>query len=297
MVDFYISWAPGLLEDDNALEFLSKKHLGIESRGSDTDFTNLYKHGVWLSIHNPASNHNKALADDGLVDILDNSKMTDLINNSMPDTVGFHIDYKGDPVDFSRDEVSSEVADNIKKVNDFFHANNLRKNVIFETNPFYHERIPRVDSEISPARLYTSSPEFISSVLEKNPDAGYLFDISHNLVSGYNRIKAELAKGTIDDYLDYVIDVTKGRVKQIHLNVPFVTPDYATDGVHMPFKLTDPNVEERELYASIFRAVNSILKNNDVDLLTLEMYTHLPSYDHARLLDRQAEYVKSKMDF
>ena len=150
-----------------------------------------------------------------------------------------------------------------------------KKKIIFESPPYFN-------NEWGAKRKKIASPKFVKAVL-KQAD-GYLFDVSHNFIT-----MKHLEKEGID-YRKEILEVTKGKVLQMHLNaVTQKTEEEYNDDHHIYIGLKH---EQEELDFA-----KEVLKNNpQLKIITLEMTTNTSPEEHAKIIVQQAKYLKKKLE-
>jgi hypothetical protein len=143
---------------------------------------------------------------------------------------------------------------------------------------------------IKEVQNYVTSPEYISRVLSES-DAGFLFDIGHNLCSGVTKILENEFSGAIQDYFSQIIEATGGKTYQIHLNVPGGSEKTGYVDKHMPFVKGDVAGEQ-----TIDLAKRVISASPRLKTITLEINSNRVSpKEHAKLLVQQAELVTKEL--
>lgn len=268
--EIYASWCIGLPENKKALAILKKSKIisGIETCQLNEEIDLIKNSGLNLSIHNPLRDFQLGLEDSKF-----RRKMTkgriELAKKCDTTFLGFHAEYKflfkNPLVLFAKLQTISNIR---------FLRKNTNKKIIFESAPYY----PGTNN---PERRKVTSPKFIESLL-KHAD-GYLFDASHNFITMKN-----LEKEGNKEYEKEILRVTKGRVKEMHLNCPTKTEEGYRDN-HTIFT-------GKEYEKEFLDFVKKVLRNNpQLEIINLEMNTNSSPEEHAKILVQQARYLKKKL--
>ncbi len=263
----YASWCEGLPQNKKALKILkdSKIITGIETCQLDDDIGLIKKAGLRVNVHNPLRKLHIGLEDRRFKKEM-NSERIGLLEKSDEDFRGFHSCYR------NLEQSHSLILARIKHFfNVRFLRKRLNKKIIFESPPYI--RGLRSSKKVV-------SPKFVGQLISYSD--GYLFDVSHNFVTMKNL--GEEGK----EYRKGILGVTKGKVLQMHLNCPIKKEESFIDG-HMPFS-------GKKYEKEVLDLARDVIKNNlPMEVLTLEMTTNLPPEEHARVLVRQAKYLKKEL--
>jgi sugar phosphate isomerase/epimerase len=260
-----------LPENKKALEILKNSRIisGIETSNLNEEIELIKKAGLKVSIHNPLRNLHLGLENRNLKKNL----TKELINKcELADTglVGFHAGYKIIETNQNLWLTKIRTILNIK-----FLKKKINKKIIFESPPY-------LNNELGKRREKIASPNFVKTIL-KHSD-GYLFDVSHNFIT----MKQFEKQGK--NYRKEILEVTKGRVLQMHLNAVTKTPEGDYIDEHKTFQGLKHEKEELE-FAKEVLSLNPQLK-----VITLEMSTNSSPEKHAKILVEQAKYLKKKLD-
>lgn len=268
--EIYASWCEGLPENKKALNILKKSKIisGVEICQLNEQIDLIKNSGLKVSIHNPLRDFHLGLEDSAFRKKMIKEKI-ELVKKCDTTFLGFHAEYK---FLFKNPFVwiaKIQTLSNIK-----FIRKNTGKKIIFESAPYY-------PGNNNPERRKVTSPRFIESILKYSD--GYLFDISHNFITMKN-----LEKEGKKDYEEEILRVTKGKVREIHLNCPTKTEEGFRDN-HSIFT-------GKEYEKEFLEFTKKVLKNNpQVEVINLEMTTNSLPEEHAKILVQQAKYLKKKL--
>lgn len=145
--------------------------------------------------------------------------------------------------------------------------------------------------------LHVTEPDFVEKVLEindkhcpENP-AGFTFDVAHIFISADAKIHDGLFFGSIEDYFQSMLDVVADRICQLHLTVPAGNDEIGYADHHCAFMPGDPLSDRiMKLSKMVFQ------QTPNVEFITLEIKTDLPSIEHAKKMIKQAEYIIKELD-
>ena len=271
MVEIYVSWCRGLPKDKEALEIIRGSGLidGIET-SEILDIDEIKESGVKTSIHRPFRWEEFNLEDDNIPE--NNKEEISKYNESDASVLGFHlIDYKKEN-NRNNVDIVKNFKNNLKKLENMFD-----KKIVFELQPY--------DSHIIETRKenaeYFTDKEIVKELIQSS-NSGILLDMSHTYVSGMNKIQKGLYKGDIKEYFKEILDVSKDKIWQLHVNVPEKTNKEYVD-THNTFE-DNPTSEE------IIELLEYVLEEcKNLELITLEVYTNLSPIEHAKKTVEQIE--------
>lgn len=264
MVELYVSWIPGLCENKEAVVLIknSPNITGIELSGGNTDMVIARASGLKLSVHTPTREKSCGLCDpDFQKNILphltqfDGSTLATFHSISTTPTI-------------TKEEIIQNCIKNLK----FCCTTYSPHRVAFETTAFWPGVVPP----------FMTDNEFVKILLE-NTQSGLVFDVSHTFCAAINR---ELhTNQSFKEYLREIIEISKGRVLEMHFNVPAEVNGTITD-VHGIYVENDSTCDAIVELARKVLAVNPQIK-----VVNLEMYTHGTPLDHAKIMCKQAEMI------
>lgn len=270
MVRIYISWCPGISSNNDAMSLIKKSGLvaGIETCSLDSEIDLIKKSKLKVNIHNPLRKFHIGLENKNFRKEM-NPERLELCKKCDECFMGFHSCY---------DNLEKRSNLIFARLNHYLNVSFLRKNIgkriIFESPP--HRGSLK-------ASMKVVSPEFIEKMI--NYSDGYLFDVAHNFIT----LKAFEKQGKMD-YKDKIIQKTKGKVLQMHLNCPLKDKDGNFVDAHLTFTGRDYEEEVLNFAREVINA------NPQLQVLTLEMNTNTLPKEHAEILIRQAKYLKKKLN-
>ncbi|MBU1198568.1 MAG: hypothetical protein KKF46_02605 [Nanoarchaeota archaeon] len=324
--EIYVSWCKGLADSEEALKILRESPYvtGVETLNYDRDEKKFQKAGLKVSIHNPTRFLNIDLSDSEFIDVItskENSHMLNGIRTENAYTAGFHICHKiyfkegklvlKDEIDeksitiHDEEVVFNNILNNLLQIEKLINKGfpeDKKKKVLFETNTFYDPKIlEKRDYKSEKEKLtvelvkYFSSLEFYKKILNHpkihNENFGLLFDVAHVIATASTNVLSKIYKGTQDDFINELINISKGRVYQLHLNAPKGNLKTGIIDGHKSFTLDEPKTELILGYAK-----EILNQNPNLTTVTLEMYTNQEPVKHAQILAEQAELVAKKLD-
>lgn len=259
--EFYFSWCPGLSTNQNALELIKKSEAkGIELCEASNEANTFKNEKIKINIHNPLRHLRMGLENKELIKELNPHSIKLLKENEEP-FLGFHLCYSPDINFLDKSIIFEQIKNNIN-----FLRKNTNKKIIFESPPYgkkHHEKV--------------TSAEFVKEML--NYTDGYLFDIAHNFVT----IKNSKDK----KYKQKLLEFTKGKVLQIHLNSPSYDNKFY-DGHNL--------FTGKEYEKEIIELTNEVIKlNPQLKIITLEINTNSNPEEHVKKLSEQYNYLKNKL--
>jgi uncharacterized protein (UPF0276 family) len=268
----YVSWIPGLHKNPEAVAIIKAcPHIDAVEYCSDdeAEIRELKDAGLNVSIHNPFRSKKLSLKDPGFAAALQCAPRLLALNDAP--LIGFHIAYEH-PDDGSDEEVMLRCIAHIRAACALLG----KEHVAFEAGPYFPELGVKL----------MSSPAIIRRLLAET-DAGFLFDMSHLFITAANMGKER--GRPVDEILDELVEMTRGRVVQMHLNVPtWVNGRY--DDLHA-------TLGDDALSSRIWRLAQDVLDANPgIKVVTLEMYTSKDVVAHARAMVAQAELVRRLLD-
>ena len=278
MAEIYVSWCEGLPENKEAMKILRDSGIvdGIETSEYE-DIDRIHSEGLKANIHRPFRWQDFNLEDNSLPEYSEDEIKE--YNKSDSPVLGFHlIDYEKHN-EKSDKGIVENMKRNIEKLDSLF-----ERRIVFELPPYDSYLI---DTRKNSAKYFTSK-EVVRELVE-NTSAGVLLDISHVFVGGMNKIKEGLFDGTIEDYFSEIMDVSKDKVWQLHVNVPREN-EKGYEDVHKTF-------ENDELSERMIQIIKSVLeKSPNISVITLELDTGLPPVEHARKTVEQAEILNKRLN-
>jgi len=281
MVDFYVSWCPGISKCDDALEYVRNSKLikGVEGSYESDCFYRFEELGLNYSYHNPTFKEFDNISDENFIsDFEKNKLLRDGLKISAPGVVGFH-----PPKNAERFENFTKNMKFIQSKFDF--------EVLIEPRPYWlkkdfenkkgFERSYIQDYLLDDFKVKISSLDFLEKYMEEN-NFGMLLDISHTRIT----ILSLIDGGFIDDTLDgFYIKLAKrlgNKIKQIHIN-----HSKFTDGVY----LDSHSMLEADCEAvRILKLISPYLKN--IEFITLEITTGFKPLEHVKELEKEILFIK-----
>lgn len=285
LVDLYVSWCSGLTSSRKALGLLKKSGIvdGVETSGTGKEFFPIQELGLKASLHNPLRFYRLGLDDSGFVPkLLSEKQIMGCCNASDPETVGFHSGYSA--VDNPKSNQSVILRHTIRNLNRLEKI--IDKKLIFESC-VYNKRFSF--NSTNKGLFFVTNPVFMEKVLSET-NSGFLFDISHNFVSGMTKKREGLYKGSIEDYFDEMLRVVGEKTFQLHVNVPLFDKQNGFDDYHKPF-LRGDKVSDKII--DLTKRVISASPN--LKLINLEISTGAEPEKHAQKMIQQAKYFVSKV--
>ncbi|MFA5931693.1 MAG: hypothetical protein WC821_05295 [archaeon] len=282
MVEIYASWTKGLPEDKEALAILKNSGIiaGIELCKAGNEIELIKNSGLKYNLHNALRDYKLGLDSQYFVPAM--VKFPEVLKacrESDPPAIGFHTGYSS----LEDKMVSKEgtVATTLKSIR--FLDEKLNKKVIFEST-CYHERY--FSSGHQGVANYVTSPIFFKEILSRSK-AGFLFDVSHNLVSGTTKIIHKEYKGEISDYFREILNVVAKETYQMHLNVPSGDHKVGYNDMHLPLKMNQKN---SKLVLLLAKEVLDSCPNLKTLTLELNPIDASPKH-HAKMLVEQAKLI------
>jgi len=279
MVEVYVSWCEGLPENKEALKVLRDSGIvdGIETSEKE-DIEKIHSEDLKANIHRPFRDNDFNLEDKEFPEYA--GKEIERYNKSDSPVLGFHLINHKKECEAEKEDILERIKDNIEKLDSVF-----KQDIVFEISPYWSEFV-KLKGEDN--MEYFTGKEIISDLL-KNTSAGVLLDISHVFVGGMNKIKNGLFNGTIEDYFNNLLDVSKEKVLQLHVNVP-IKKEKEYEDAHKTF-------EDDEISEKIIQIMRLVLeKCPNISVITLEIDTGLSPVEHARKMVGQAEKLNEKLD-
>jgi len=131
--------------------------------------------------------------------------------------------------------------------------------------------------------------DFFKIINKKKVPIGYLFDISHNFVTADTKIRDGSFNGSIKDYFDSILKITKGKVFQLHINVPGGNEKKGYYDKHNIF-------DKSKLSKQILDLIKHLIKKcPEIKIITLEMQTSGSSLEHAKEMVNQTEFLRKEL--
>jgi hypothetical protein len=268
MVELYASWVPGLPENEQAVALIKNSpHItGVELSGGNADMTIARASGLKLSVHTPTREKTCCLW------------QPDFQKNIQPNLTQFDgstlatFHTISTPTTVSQEEVIKNCINNLQFCCKTYGAHR----VAFENTVIKPDKIP----------FFMTDNSFVKELLDKT-ESGLLFDVSHALTAAIHREMH--TNQSFKEYLRELIDISKGRVLEMHFNVPAEVNGSITDvhGTYVP----DEAISE----AIIELARKVLTANPQIKVITLEMYTHTDPLRHAQIMCEQAEIITKKL--
>lgn len=104
-----------------------------------------------------------------------------------------------------------------------------------------------------------------------------------------NKIKDGLFEGTIEDYFNDLLDVSKDRIWQLHVNVP-MRKEKEYEDAHKTF-------EDDEISEKILEIIEMVLDEcKNIRVITLEANTGLSPVEHAKKTVEQIEKLNKRLN-
>lgn len=326
MVELYVSWCKGLSSDKQALQILANCPFitGVEGYNFFDEIKSFRQAGLKMSVHNPIKPIGLNLFDKDFLKILNNEEnkgIIEAVRDSDASVVGFHIHYstwvlekhalEGIPIDglrlprLSNKEIVERIISNLVSLYETINRDlplNNKKKVVFESYPYVNFNIALDcknllnDEQLAFLRGagLMNKPYFLNSILsderiKNNPNLGFLFDVAHVFISANNLSREGLINESRDELISSIIDVTKGRVFQLHLTGVYELGSGFFD---------DRQVEIGKDKTSkiLLNIAKQVINHNPgLNTITLEIETGLKPLEHAKKLVQQAEMVKKEL--
>ncbi len=324
--EIYVSWCKRLSESQEAMKLLKESAFvtGIETCNYGDDEKKFQEVGLKVSIHNPNRFLKLDLTDEHLVDILtskEHGAMLEVMKKENAHVVGFHTCHKifflhkKMVLKADEDEVSiishddevlmNNIINNLLRLENLINKgldNDNKKKILFETSPFYDPKVvEKRDFSSEREKIivklvsYFTSPDFIRKVLEHpeikaNGNFGFLFDVSHVFITANTKVLSKKFKGKEEDYIKEIIDAAKGKIYQVHINVPNGSIEKGLVDAHNPLTLGGLKSEK------VLSFVREVLKHNPgLTTITLEMQAGNDPISHAKVLVEQAELIAKEL--
>ncbi len=135
--------------------------------------------------------------------------------------------------------------------------------------------------------LHVTDPDFVGDLfgaVAQSLKVGFLLDVAHNYISADSKIHDRKFSGTIEDYFAMMLEATRGRTYQIHINVPGGDEERGYADHHLP--LGDDQLTKRVM--DLTKWVYTQTKDHLL-VVTLEMKTNLSPIEHAKEMVNQGE--------
>jgi uncharacterized protein (UPF0276 family) len=283
-MDIFISWVEGMGNDSKALNTIKGSNFinGIESGMNDGEAKKIRDFGIEVSLHNPIRGVTFSLENPGIKEILKERQEEILDFKTIPfPFIGFHVGYLVILYDMKLPENPiKQIEANVGLLKKL-----LNKEIAFETAPLEKEMLAFGNIK---AKKYLVSPKFIKDVIART-NMGYIFDISHVFVSAATL--AHMSNLTLNEILSDVIEASAGNVLELHLNLPKEDLGVGFKDAHLPFDFNSGLT--RRLLEVVKRVIE---ENQGLHLINLEMETYRPPFYHVKILEKQAEFLRSELD-
>ncbi len=284
MTEIYASWCPGIVEDKEALKMIKNSGVlaGIELSNTES-IPMLEEAEIKFNLHNPLFRKKMGLDHRGFADeLIANPSTVIACKKSSPPALGFHAGYE--PLDNKNTNPEQLVATIFKNLK--FLDESLDKKIIFESAPYAEPHFANGDPD---AIRYFSSPEFFKRIISRS-NAGYLFDICHNLASWSTKSRRKEYKGEVSDYFSDILDAVAKETYQMHLNSP---KGNLKEGIYDGHLQIKPSQKNSKLALMLAEEVKGACPN--LKVITLEISTGLPPKKHAQILIKQAKLIEKKI--
>ena len=142
--------------------------------------------------------------------------------------------------------------------------------------------------------MFISEPDFVNGVLnlaagQSSIPPGFLFDVAHIFISADAKT-TEARYNKIENYIDAIMNVSKGRTYQMHLAVPFGDDKSGYIDSHRLFAKGDILAER--LLDIAKKVINS---TPELKVVTFETRTNFGPVEHAKAMVKQADYVLNEL--
>jgi hypothetical protein len=282
MFDIYVSWAKGLPQDKEALELIKKSGVvaGIELSRVGQDIELIKASGLHYNLHNPLRDYKMGLDSQYFVPTMERLGMLSYCALSKPSVIGFHTGYSSlMEKDSSKEKIMANTLRSIK-----FLDQNLDKKIIFESTVYQKNLFHLGDKKLA---AYVTSSQFFKEIIQKS-GAGFLFDVSHNFISGKTKIMEKEYFGTIEDYFAEILEVVAKETFQMHFNIPNGDNKKGFVDTHGIIKPSRTNSKQLLLLAK--EIIDSC---PNIKTVTLEMDTpNCSPKKHAKILIQQTEILQ-----
>ena len=285
MVEIYGSWMRGLAQNKEALAIIksSGKLAGIELSSFGEDVELIKQAGLKYSLHNPLRDYKVGLESKYFIPMITKLDLKKTCNESSPPAIGFHTGYASmGEKNSDQEDIVFNTLKSIRFLDDW-----LDKKIIFESTGYHKHFFSTGDRK---TMEYVTSPEFFKRLISKSK-AGFLFDVSHNFVSGTTKILEGEYKGEISDYFSDVLNVVSKDTYEMHLNIPGGNPKAGYFDVHYPIKMNQKTSKEILLLA---KEVLDCCPNLKTITLEIDSGKNSPK-QHAKMLVGQAELLKKNL--
>ena len=324
---FYATWSKGLAESSEALGLLRREGIaGVETCNTDGEVDRILDAGLEVSCHNPFLEHREYalnLADPGLPKIFDGEygrRLLEVMRNSA--RVSVHCGYSAtrirkdhgfqDVTAMSehvndREELIARFAAGLKCLKEAVNGGqdgqggeseetriDMENLCIQGDNPMLR-RLP--GSDLNAGKSYVTEPGFVGRVL-RTADVMYVFDVPHCLVTA-NTMMLRHNDGCYgeEEYVDAMIEAGRGRVCQLHLNMPAGEADSGYCDFHLPLAGGDCRTER------VMDIAAEVLRQNEgmVEAVTPEIYASgepgkwVSPIEHAEKTLEQRDYIAGRL--
>ncbi len=284
MVEIYGSWCPGLVEDKEALKLVKDSGVlaGIELSNAESTSA-LEDAGVKFNLHNPLFRKKIGLDHPSFRDeLIKSPEIVVACKKSSPPALGFHAGYEPlEHKNIKTDLIANHILRNLK-----FLDESMDKKIIFESAPYAEPHFEKGDID---AVRYISSPEFFKRIISQS-NAGYLFDICHNLASWSTKSRRKEYKGEVSDYFAEVLNSVAKETYQMHLNCPKGNLKEGIYDGHLPLK---PSQKNSKLALMLAKEVLGACPN--LKVITLEINSGFAPKKHAKFLINQAKLIEKEI--
>ncbi len=286
MVSVFVSWKKGLVQDKKAMQFLKKSNYitGIELSDTGEDIDEIKENGLEYNLHNPLREYKIGLDDKEFVKYFkkfEKKDLKDYCNNSFPKEIGFHTGYSSM---MRKNVTKKEIINNTTKNIDFLEKE-LNKKILFESTVYSEKFFSKGVRELG---FYSTSENFFEKILKKT-SSGFLFDISHNFVSGKTKIKRKEYEKNIENYFEDILEKVSKKTFQLHINVP-------SGNEKGYFDTHNKIVPQEKLSQKILELSKQVFDScPKTRTITLEINTPHKPLGHAKTLEKQARIVSKKL--
>lgn len=288
MVEFYISWCPGITEDLKALEHIKNSEIidGVEGIYVDDAFFKLKELNIKYSVHNPTFKDFKNVYEKEFNSDFPKNKLLNLaLKESSTNVLSFHLPRVEDELDLFVENIN-------------FLQSKTDKSIIVENCGFWRKEDilnEKIDKNISKEMSNYLINEFISETFSiefldkftKENNIGILLDISHIRITITSLSRSNLISESIDEFFIRYAKVLGDRVRQIHINDTFSCDDILLDRHGM--------LNERSESIRILKLIIPYLKN--LEFVNLEINTKLSPIEHVKELEKEIMMIKKEILF
>ena len=282
-MQLFISWCEGIEDNKNVLNAIKNSKIidGIETSNLDNTLEKIQNSGLKVSIHNPFREHGLGLGDLNLKDSMEKTPEISLVSNkSDPDSVGFHLTGKKD-FSKNRDKVIAKILENLE-----FMKTEISKNILFECRVLgdWHK-----NSEYKEITDFLTSHIAVEKIL-KHSNADFLFDVSHFIVSRFNSNRFNNKDTNFNQELDKFLYSCTGRIKQLHVNVPFYDDVNGYRDFHDIFRDNHQSKLVKEILKKTLKSISKLTRENL--FVTLEMDAKVSLKEFPKVMIEQARYFR-----